>query len=113
MLAAALIWIKANPKAILYAVIAILIAAICWKLWDAGWRACKADENEKKIVALEDALAAEREYLNRVLQGQQKNQSFVTRQRKALADAKEADAPAADVLVNTIVRLHNDPRAAE
>lgn len=99
---------KKNPKVILWIVIFILSAGLAWKIYGMVWDACKAEQNRHQIIALENALKLEREYLNHVLVSQAKNQKFITRQRKALQDAKENDAPAAPVLINTINRLHND-----
>jgi Tfp pilus assembly protein PilE len=103
-------WIKNHPRLILWGAAAILAVILCIRLIDFGQFLCKADQNAARIVQLEATLAQERAYLDEVLQAQAQNQSFITRQRKALSDAKEDDAPAASVLINTINRLHGDAR---
>lgn len=112
MLAAALFWIKTNPKRffqiILVIAIVLMIGAIAGILINVGVNKCEAKHNEEKIAVLENALELEREYLNKVLTAQAKNASFINRQRRATTNAKEADAPCAAVLCNTINRLHND-----
>lgn len=105
-------WIKLNPlkafKIGLWIVIALLIMALAWKLIDIGVKKCEGKQDKARIIQLENALELERAYLNRVLTAQASNQKFMTRQRKAVSNAKEADAYCAAVLCNTIHRLHND-----
>lgn len=101
-----------SPKTVMLIIAVLSVLGALWVFKDkiAAYEqlVCTSDNLTAENAALKLQLAEAQQYSLFLAAAKKKNEDFITRQRKAIRDAKENDGPVADVLRGTYDRLRRD-----
>lgn len=101
-----------SPKTVMLIIAVLSVLGALWVFKDkiAAYEqlVCTSDNLAGENAALKLQLAEAQQYSLFLAAAKKKNEDFITRQRKAIRDAKENDGPVADVLRGTYDRLRRD-----